>query len=203
MDEQALIGHAKKGDLTAFNRLVLDYQSQVYNLALRIMGDPLAADDATQEAFISAYKALKRFRGGSFRSWLLRIVTNACYDELRRQKRRPALSLEDANPQEDPEQQDASGFLESTDELPEESAIQSELARALESCLQDLPPEFKAVAVLVDVQGFDYREASQVLDVPLGTVKSRLARARIRLQECLQAFRELLPEKFRLEDEAL
>src|SRR5512136_2643651 len=95
MDEAALIQSARKGDLDSFNSLVLVYQHQVYNLAYRIMATEAAAADATQEAFISAYKNLKSFRGGSFKSWLLRIVTNACYDELRKRKRRPATSLED------------------------------------------------------------------------------------------------------------
>lgn len=203
MDEEALIQMARDGDLTAFNRLVIAYQNQVYNLALRIMGDPHAADDATQEAFISAYKALRQFRGGSFRSWLLRIVTNACYDELRRRKRHPTLSFEALSPLDDPEQQDASGFLEADAESPEESAAHSELARALEECLKGLPVEFRTVAVLIDVQGHDYKEASQVIDVPLGTIKSRLARARLKMQECLQGYRELLPGKFRLEDERI
>lgn len=202
MEEEALIRMAQEGDLTAFNRLVGAYQNQVYNLALRIMGDPLAADDAAQESFISAHRALKRFRGGSFRSWLLRIVTNKCYDELRKRKRHPTLSLETINPLDEPEQQDASGFLQSDAMSPEESAAQSELAKAIEECLQGLPIEFRTVAILIDVQGYDYREASEVADVPLGTVKSRLARARIKLQECLQGYRELLPGRFRLGDEA-
>ena len=95
MDEARLIAAAQQGKVDAFNELVLAYQRQVYNLAYRIMGDPASASDATQEAFISAFEGLARFRGGSFRSWLLRIVSNACYDELRRRKRRPATSLED------------------------------------------------------------------------------------------------------------
>jgi len=89
MDENALIQAARRGDLDAFNTLVLAYQHQVYNLAYRIMGEAAAASDAAQEAFISAYKNLKSFRGGSFKSWLLRIVTNACYDDLRRRKTPP------------------------------------------------------------------------------------------------------------------
>ena len=94
MDENALIQSAQRGDIDAFNRLVLAYQHQVYSLAYRIMGEEAAAADAAQEAFISAYKHLKSFRGGSFKSWLMRIVTNACYDELRRRKRRPTVPLE-------------------------------------------------------------------------------------------------------------
>jgi RNA polymerase sigma-70 factor, ECF subfamily len=95
IDEESLIARAQKGDVSAYNRLVLHYQDAVYNVAYRIMNDPASADDATQEAFISAYKAIRQFRGGSFKSWLLRIVTNSCYDELRRRKRRPQSSLDE------------------------------------------------------------------------------------------------------------
>ena len=94
MDEIALITDARQGDLDAFNRLVLAYQDRVYSQAYRLLNDPHGADDATQEAFISAYKNLRSFRGGSFRAWLLRIVTNACYDELRSRNRKPTTSLE-------------------------------------------------------------------------------------------------------------
>src|SRR5690606_2250393 len=94
MDEAALIKQAQGGEIDAYNTLVLHYQELAYNIAYRIVGEPDAAADATQEAFISAYRALGSFRGGSFKSWLLRIVTNACYDELRRRKRRPQAALE-------------------------------------------------------------------------------------------------------------
>ena len=95
MNEEALIQDAQRGDVAAYNRLVLHYQSLAYNVAYRIMGEPQSAEDMTQEAFVSAYKALNRFRGGNFKAWLLRIVTNACYDELRRHKRRPQSSLDE------------------------------------------------------------------------------------------------------------
>jgi RNA polymerase sigma-70 factor (ECF subfamily) len=94
MDEVELIQYAQKGDLDAFNRLVLAYQDMVYNQAYRVIGESDAAEDATQEAFISAYRKIHTYRGGSFKAWLLRIVTNACYDELRRRKRRPTTPLE-------------------------------------------------------------------------------------------------------------
>lgn len=198
MDEAALIQMAQEGDLTAFNRLIPTYQGAVYNLALRILGDPAAAEDAAQEAFISAFRSVGGFRGGSFRAWLMRIVTNACYDEFRRQKRRPQIPLEELSPLEDPEAVDSAGIL--TDDLdgPERAAERSELTQAIIDCLNRLPLEFRLVAVLVDVQGLDYREASVSIDKPLGTVKSRLARARARLQECLQGYRELLPHDLRL-----
>ena len=193
----ALIQGAKSGDLDAFNRLVLNYQGLAYNVALRIMGDEATAADAAQEAFISAYRGLKRYRGGSFRAWLLRIVTNACYDELRRRKRRPTVSLDEMTEQE------SALPVASPSEGPEAAAQRTELIRAIEECLLGLAPEFRAVAVLVDVQGFDYREVAETLGKPLGTVKSRLARARAKLRECLEEYRELLPPSIRLQNETV
>lgn len=201
VDEERMIELAQQGDLTAFNRLVLAYQGPVYNVALRVLGDPAGAEDAAQEAFISAYQAIGKFRGGSFKAWLMRIVTNACYDELRRQKRRPQTPLEELNPLDDPQEVDSAGVLEADVEGPEEAADRAELAAAIRGCLQGLPLEFRMVAILVDVQGYNYKEAAQAIKKPLGTVKSRLARARERLQECLSAYWELLPADLRLENE--
>lgn len=200
MDEAALIQDARRGDLDSFNRLVLAYQDMVYNQAYRLMGEPQAAEDATQEAFLSAYRNLKSYRGGSFKAWLLRIVTNASYDELRRQKRRPTTPLEPLDAED--EEIESPQWLADPSESPEEAAERSELGRALQDCLQGLPPEFRAVVLLVDIQGLDYSEASQAVGKPLGTVKSRLARARLRLRDCLQGFWELLPVNFRLVDES-
>jgi RNA polymerase sigma-70 factor (ECF subfamily) len=101
MDEPDLIRAAQHGDLDAFNRLVLAYQDNVFNTALRILGDEDLASDASQEAFISAFRGLNGYRGGSFRAWLLRTVTNACYDELRRRKRRPSIPLEPVNDEDE------------------------------------------------------------------------------------------------------
>src|SRR5438128_10303611 len=95
-DEARHIEAARQGDLAAFNSLVLRYQARVYNLCYRMLSDPDSAADATQEAFLSAYKAIGRFQGGQFRSWVLRIATNACLDVLRSQKRRPTQSLDRA-----------------------------------------------------------------------------------------------------------
>ncbi|MEW6566848.1 MAG: sigma-70 family RNA polymerase sigma factor [Chloroflexota bacterium] len=203
MNELALIAAARRGDLDSFNRLILVYQSQVYNLAYRILGEADAAADAAQEAFVAAFKGLRAFRGGSFRSWLLRIVTNVCYDELRRRRRRPASSLEAMTDADLGPDRDGPALLEPATERPEAAVERAELSRAIQDCLQKLPPEFRAVAILADVQGYDYQEISRVLGKPLGTVKSRLARARLRLRDCLQRFRELLPAALRLEDEAI
>ncbi len=197
MDEVALIQSARKGDLDAFNRLILAYQDLVFSQAYRVLGDPQAADDAAQVTFISAYKNLRSFRGGSFRAWLLRIVTNACYDELRRKKRRPTTSLEPLD--DSGEEIESPRWLADSSELPEDSAVRAELGQAIQHCLDRLPIDFRTVVVLVDVQGMDYLEAANVIDKPLGTVKSRLARARHRMRECLQEFWELLPMSMRLE----
>jgi RNA polymerase sigma-70 factor (ECF subfamily) len=193
-DEEKLVEAAQRGNLDAFNELILHYQSRVYNLAYHIMHDPAAADDATQEAFISAYRALDGFRGGSFRAWLLRIVTNACYDELRRHKRRPKVSWEDFGEMDE----EANPHLVDGGAKPEETVQQQELRSILERAIARLPDHQRTTLVLVDKMGFSYEEAAQVMDVQLGTVKSRLSRARRQMQELLQEDRELLPPRFRL-----
>jgi RNA polymerase sigma-70 factor (ECF subfamily) len=193
MDEEKLIAQAQKGDVSAYNRLVLHYQDIVYNVALRIMKDPASADDAAQEAFISAYKALPRFRGGNFKSWLLRIVTNTCYDEFRRRKRRPQSSLDeitDENP--------SAGFMASDASGPEEHQQQVELVDAVKRCLDELPDDQRVAAVLCDVEGRDYKEIAEIMSTSLGTVKSRISRARSKLRDCLQGYGELLPVEYRL-----
>jgi RNA polymerase sigma-70 factor (ECF subfamily) len=203
MDEAGLIKEAQRGDLDSFNRLVLAYQSLVFNVAYRIMGEPDASADATQEAFISAYKHLKSFRGGSFRSWLLRIVTNACYDELRRRKRRPSSSLEELTEFSEGSDSQEPDTFGSRVISPENETENLELSAAIQDCIDRLSAEFKVVVILVDIQGYDYQEVSTVIDRPVGTVKSRLARARLRLRNCLQRYRELLPASYRYEDEAM
>ena len=200
MDEPALIRDAQRGDLEAFNRLVLAYQDALYNPALRILGDDSLAADATQEAFISAFRGLNGYRGGSFKAWLLRTVTNACYDELRRQKRRPSVPLEPSN--DDDEEIESPRWLADGSMSPEERFEADELEHAIQHCLEALPADFRAVVVLADIQGMDYAEVAAAARVPLGTIKSRLARARLRLRECLRGFGELLPAAFRLERES-
>jgi RNA polymerase sigma-70 factor (ECF subfamily) len=203
MDESDLIHSAKRGDLDSFNSLVLTYQSLVYNVAYRIMGDPDSSADATQEAFLSAFRNIRSFRGGSFRSWLLRIVTNACYDEIRRRKRRPATSLEEILTYSDGSDSEGSEILATQEISPESAAETNELTVAIQDCINHLPLEFKAIVILVDVHGYDYQEVSDIVDRPLGTIKSRLARARTRLRDCLQRYGELLPASLRLQDEAI
>jgi RNA polymerase sigma-70 factor (ECF subfamily) len=198
MDEAALIRAAQHGDLDSFNTLVLSYQDNVFNTALRILGDDDLAADASQEAFISAFRSLNGYRGGSFRAWLLRTVTNACYDELRRRKRRPSVPLEPLGDDED--EIESPRWLADPSMSPEQRLEADELEHAIQHCLDALPVEFRTVVVLADIQGLDYTEVATAARTPLGTVKSRLARARLRLRECLQGFGELLPSTFRLDD---
>ena len=197
MDEPYLITAAQNGDLDAFNRLVLAYQDMAYNLAYRMLANPDSAADAAQTAFISAYRALNTYRGGSFRAWVLRMVTNSCYDELRRQKRHPAAPLEPLD-ESGEDEIESPRWMASDDPSPEEEMEQRELEMAVQDCLQRLPDEFRVAVVMIDVQGMDYQEVSSAAGVPLGTIKSRLARGRLRLRDCLQRFGELLPAKFRL-----
>ncbi len=195
MDEQALISAARQGDLEAFNTIVLHYQDMLFNTALRILGDEEQAADATQEAFLSAFQAINSYRGGSFKAWLLRTVTNACYDELRRHKRRPTIALESDS---EGGSEDSPPWLADPSLTPEQRLEARELEHAIQHCLEALPPAFRTIVVLADVQGLDYAEVAAALRLPLGTVKSRLARARLRLRRCLQAVAELLPAAFRL-----
>lgn len=199
MDEQALIREALGGDLNAFNGLVLHYQDLAYNVAYRIMGEHGAAGDAAQEAFISAYQKLGQYRGGSFKAWLLRIVTNGCYDELRRRQRQPVSPLEPEL--DDGETLETPYWIEDSSASPEEQIEQNELEQAIQLCINALEEKFRIILVLVDVEGMDYETASEVVGTPLGTVKSRLSRARDRVQGCLQGFGELLPDLFRLNGE--
>jgi RNA polymerase sigma-70 factor (ECF subfamily) len=195
MDEAALIAAAQGGDRDAFNDLVVHYQGLAYNVAYRVLGDPDAAADATQDAFLSAYRAIARFRGGSFRSWLLRIVTNACYDQLRVKKRRPTVSL-DADPE-----LDWAEWTEDDGEQPDEYAERSSLSQAIQRGLGTLPDNQRAVLVLSDIQGMAYKEIARTLGISLGTVKSRLNRGRAKLRDYMQSHAELLPPRYRLQDE--
>ena len=188
-DEASLIARSRQGDLDSFNRLVEHYQRPVYNLCLRMLASPQAAEDATQDTFIAAYRALDSFRGGSFRAWLFRIAANACYDEMRRRRSRPTVSLE--APEGRP--------LELPHPSPplEEHAQRLELTRYLQEALAALPADQRLAVILCDVQGLNYEGIAQATGVSLGTVKSRISRARARLRGILLAHRELFPIPFR------
>ena len=189
--EALLVARSREGDLTAFNVLVATHQDGVYDLCVRMLASPQAAEDATQEVFLAAYRNIQRFRGGVFRAWVLRIAANACTDELRRRRRRPQISL-------DAEDSAGGAFdLPDTSSSPEDWALRREMVSHIQAALMRLPTDQRAAVVLCDVQGLSYEETADVLDVSLGTVKSRLSRGRARLRGFLLEERELLPSRFR------
>lgn len=194
--ETALITAAQHGDLNAFNQLILSFQDMMYRIALRTLNDESAADDATQNAMIQAYRNIKSFRGGSFRSWLARVTVNASYDEMRRWRRQPSVSLEQVN--NDGDEIESLPWMMDPSAGPEEQSDSSELRGALQTCVKSLIPDYRLVVILVDVEGMSYEEAARVADIPVGTVKSRLARARMQLRKSLQSQQNLLPAAYRM-----
>ena len=196
LDEKTSIAAAQAGDVHAFNRLVRSYQRLAYNVAYRVLGDGECAADATQDAFLSAYRAIGQFRGGSFKAWILRIVTNECYDQLRKRQRRPEDSLDDLLVEPD-----HSPTLTDGHELPEDYALRQELGGAIQKGLMMLPAEQRTVVVLADIQGYSYDEIAKIMNVAVGTVKSRLNRGRMRLRDVLVDHKELLPAPYRLKGE--
>jgi RNA polymerase sigma-70 factor (ECF subfamily) len=159
------------------------------------MGDADSAADATQDGFLKAYQKLGQYRGGSFKSWLLRIITNTCYDLLRARRRRPTTSLE--NEDQDPEHD--SKLLDPA-ERPDDYMMRQELAGAIQAAIDQLPPDQRTVLVLSDIEGLDYQEIADITSTALGTVKSRLSRARARVRDILVTQQELLPARYRLTD---
>jgi len=195
--EPLVIETAQHGDLEAFNQLVLNHQDMMYRIALRILNDEPAAADATQNAMIQAFRNIKSFRGGSFRSWLARVTVNASYDELRRWRRQPSISLEQVN--NDGEEIESLPWMMDHSAGPEESYDVLELRDAIQHCVKALIPDYRMVVILVDVEGMSYEEAARIAQIPVGTVKSRLARARMQLRKALQSHQNLLPTAYRVD----
>jgi RNA polymerase sigma-70 factor (ECF subfamily) len=195
--EKTLIRAAQRGDLEAFNLLILRYQNLLFGIALRLLNDEDAAADAVQEALISAFRRFDTFRGDSLRSWLARVVVNACYDEIRKKRRQHSVPLEQFNAEGD--EIETSYWLVDPQADPEVQYESSELESAIQKSLQKLPAIYRLVLILVDVEGLSYEEAASAAGVPVGTVKSRLARARLQMQKSLQTAGELLPASYRVE----
>jgi RNA polymerase sigma-70 factor (ECF subfamily) len=195
--ETTLISAAQRGDLEAFNQLVLRYQNLLFGIALRLLNDEDVASDAVQEALISAFRRFHTFRGDSLRSWLARVVVNACYDEMRKKRRQHSVPLEQYNA--DGDEIETSFWLVDAQADPELQFETSELEGAIQRSLNKLPPIYRLMLVLVDIEGMSYEEAAMAAHIPVGTVKSRLARARLQMQKSLQAAGELLPSSYRVE----
>lgn len=195
MSEEQLIELAKGGDVESFNQLIYKYEGLAYSVARRTLRDAESAADAVQNGFIKAYQGLHGFRGGNFRAWLMRIVTNCCYDILRAEKRRPAESLDDmlAGPEHIPHLTDPS-------ESPDQYTGRMELGGLIENGIRSLPPEQRTVIVLRDIHGYTYQEIADITEEAMGTVKSRLSRARAGVRDYLKHHSELLPAPYRHRD---
>ena len=182
--EQQLIDAAIAGDSYAFEQLVQPLEGRIYAVALRMCQNREDAQDCMQEAMIRIYRALSGFKGqSSFSTWVYRITMNTCLDELRRRKARKSTSLDNLV--------DAGWSPSDETDTPERHAVQSEQRRTIERAIADLPEDMRAAIVLRDIQGLAYDEIAAALDVNVGTVKSRISRARERLREKLSAHPEL------------
>ncbi len=173
--DKELVKRVQKGDKGAFDLLVLKYEHKIVNLVMRYVRDPETALDITQEAFIKAYRALPRFRGDSaFYTWLYRIAVNTAKNHLAAQRRRPTdieLDLQD------PEQYGLHAKLKETD-TPEAVTLSQELQDTLEKAIAALPEDLRTAIVLRELDGMSYEEIAQTMDCPVGTVRSRIFRAR-------------------------
>lgn len=180
-EEASWIDEALRGDLEAFNHLVLLNQDMAYNHALALLNNPDLAEDVTQESFLKAFQALRSFRQGSFRGWLLRIVTNTAYDLVRKFQRHPLQPLFAEN--ESGEELDTAPWMVDPKASVLETVERNEVSRDLRKLLDEIPAVYRTVLLLSDVYELDYVEVAQALQIPLGTVKSRLARARFKMRE--------------------
>ena len=196
-----LLVQDRTGQTSCFNCIIETYQSQAYNLACRILSDWSLAEDAVQEALVSAYGFFRQFRGDNLAAWLMRIVANRCRDMLRSQRSRPTSPLDPLpSDHDDPDSIPSALNIPSGGESPEDHAERGDLNRAIQAGLNTLPQEQRLAVLLVDVQGFSYEEAGMTMDCSLGTVKSRVSRGRAGLRDHLRLQGELLPAQFRHED---
>ncbi|MCH8249756.1 MAG: RNA polymerase sigma factor RpoE [Proteobacteria bacterium] len=173
--DQKLVKRVQKGDKGAFDLLVLKYQHKIVNLIMRYVRDPELALDIAQEAFIKAYRALPRFRGESaFYTWMYRIAVNTAKNYLAAQRRRPANVELDL---QDPEQYDLHAKLRETD-TPEGITLSNELRETVERAIAALPEDLRTAIILRELEGMSYEEIAQTMECPVGTVRSRIFRAR-------------------------
>ena len=189
---EALVERAREGNMPAFEKLVAHYQDRVYNYVLRMIYDPVEAEDVAQEAFVRAWQGLARFRGASsFQTWLYRIASNLAIDAARSRKRRGLTTVSLDEPVEGMDASELEHDLpDDTRYGPAESVEQDELRGYVWSAVAELSDKLRPVIVLADLQGLSYGEIAKILGCPVGTVKSRLFNARGQLRDKL---RERLP----------
>lgn len=193
IDEREHIRAAQSGDVQAFNDLVRAYQGMVYRTAYRIVGESEGAADVAQETFVSAFKNIRQFRGGSFKSWLIRIAINGCYSQLRAPANRRVVSFDAVLP----ETEEEPAFLHSKpEEGPQERSEQHELGAFIQAGIESLPEEQRLTLVLSDIDGFRYDEIAEITGTNIGTVKSRLSRARAQMREYLLGRESVVPQKY-------
>lgn len=193
LSDEVLVQRSKQGDLDAFNELVLRYESKVYSMAYRFMGNHADAGDLAQETFIRLYQALGGFRGdSSFSTWLYRIAANACRDELRKRQRRRNVSMEELI-----ESSPANTPVAGNEYSPEETVQRREVQRQVQDCLNELSEDHRLILVMREIQGLSYEEIAGVLQCSLGTVKSRISRARNALKDKMKRKGELLSRRDR------
>lgn len=195
-DEQQAISRALAGEIDAFNQLVTKYQRLAYSVAYRMLQNEESAADAVQDSFVKAFRALGGFKGGLFKSWLLRIVVNTCYDVLRVQQRYISEPIDD-DPSGDSEETRVARQLVDGSESPDDYVERMELSSFIEVGIRNLPPDQRLVMVLCDIHGYSYEEIAEITGYPMGTVKSRISRARTKLRDYLLEHPELLPSSFR------
>jgi len=189
--DELLVERAKRGDVEAFEQLIGQHQKTVYNIAYRLTGNHEDASDVAQEAFIRAYSSLAEFRGdSSFATWLYRIVNNACLDELRKRKRQRLTYIDESVTMDDGEM---SRQIADTADGPEQALERVEIQRAVQESISTLDDEYRVVLVMRDIQGYSYNEIAESLGINLGTVKSRLNRARNALKEKFGSLELLAP----------
>lgn len=185
MPEEQLIRRAQQGDNDAFEQLLLLHQKKVYNLCLRMSANPDDALDLSQEAFIKAWRSIGQYQfEASFSTWLFRLTSNVCIDHLRRKKRRQETSLTESFDDSDEGEEFT---LPDAAPLPEEQAITNETKLALAQAMERLGPEHREILQLRVVEDLPYEQIAEILDIRVGTVKSRLARARLSLRKILKA----------------
>jgi RNA polymerase sigma-70 factor, ECF subfamily len=186
-DEELAIARTLKGDLDAFNELVLKYERIAYSVAYRMLQSSDAASDAVQESFIKAYRALPSFKNGSFKSWLMRIVINTCYDAIRSNRRFTLEEISDDSLYEFTRErgEHVPHQLVDPHESPQDFVERMEFGAQIELGLRSLPHEQRMVLVLYDIHGYSYEEISEITSMAMGTVKSRISRARQKLRDFL------------------
>ncbi|GAB4528313.1 MAG: sigma-70 family RNA polymerase sigma factor [Anaerolineae bacterium] len=184
--EDAFLKRLQAGDPFAFAQFVEENQGQIYNLALRMLGDPQEAEDVLQETFLSAYKALPDFEGrSSLSTWLYRIASNACLMRLRK-KRPDVVSVDEPLALEDGD--NVPRQLVDWSQLPEDELLSNELRQEMDQAVSELPEALRVVFILRDLEGLSTAETAEVLELSEGAVKTRLHRARLWLRERLSAY---------------